>query len=245
MKGIENLLAEVVAAQVNIQKKISEITSNRLKEQQQQLGDLFVEASKDLVLAIDINSRQGWCMTGQMVPVEYMNLAFTPSSTSERDRMFDEYFAEEFLEYELDEILEHCHENWNEVLSQSVDQIKIGKYHSIIPTLIIYLEYCVSSLLDSTEINSRLMRDFNRSLDDIARNKSVYELKTIDKARISVLYALSDVYYISNDFNNKRLPDLNRHWILHGRDNPQLWSMRDVKKLISVLSCLTFILSKA
>jgi len=154
---------------------------------------------------------------------EYFYQAFNKQN-SEGKSVFikDQEYTLDQIQLEFKELLEECYLNYNN-----------GNFKVIIPTLISIIEGQIAILLDTNLFGGRLISKWKDELDE-----SDYTGYLIG---YSIVNFLSDSLFVSRKFHEDRLPGLNRNWIMHGRDNPNLWTKVDAMKLFVNLSTILFV----
>lgn len=183
------------------------------------------------------NSSYGWTAHGQMNALFYLDEDLLDKSQEYIDSQFLDYFESDSrknLYRVTDEIKEVIDDKWKDVINDCFDLYETEKYRVIIPMLISIIEGEVSEIAESQKVGNRLMEDWEKKI-----------LTEEDRMMVIASYSLQE-FLSSNmfkyrDFKKERAEVLNRNWVLHGRDNPKLWTRIDALKLINIIATLQFI----
>lgn len=181
------------------------------------------------------NTKYGWCMSAHISIGTYRSIANSIESQSERDMLFvEEFESDDFRLYnkEKQTIILSSKQGWRTFYEECFYLIDNQMYQAVVPSLISAIEH---------ELSYEQTNDIGKSL--IRRVKTAFER---DEDSTSFLYAIStsvlnllhNMIFRSRDFDKRRLPMINRNWVLHGRDTPSLWNKEDVYKLITMISAL-------
>lgn len=188
---------------------------------------------------IDSYAKYGWTMTPSSDFVYSIKL----DNTIDEKIQYDEYFYKEFndksigeksifendKEYSLDQI----QSDFKDLLEECYLNYEMGNYKVIIPTLISIIEGQIAILLDTNLIGGKLISKWKSELDESDYTGYLIGLSTVNFLKNSL--------FVTRNFSDERLPGLNRNWVLHGRDNPQLWTKIDAMKLFVNLSTVLFV----
>jgi hypothetical protein len=174
-----------------------------------------------------------------MEPHEYIDIGLPTVTTHERDKYFKNLYEEKgFLQCEIDEIIDNTNEDWKEVLYSCFSSIKNGDYKIAIPFLFSYIENQIAKILDTTMYGYKLKKEYESKL-----RTSIEDKDSTTYIFLKAVYVSSmNVYNASSNFKEERPNIINRNWVMHGRDDPRLWTITDVYKLLSVLSGIAFIM---
>jgi hypothetical protein len=122
---------------------------------------------------------------------------------------------------------------WRTLLAQCFENYEAGKHQICIPALLSILEGVLALPEKEYFIKPQERIDFFKN-KVASSSGSTAELlwKTLDTF-FAMLYAKSD-------FNTGSRPtSINRHWILHGRDEPDAWRPADALRLMHALSTVS------
>lgn len=181
------------------------------------------------------NAKYGWCMSAHMTISGYRKIAKEADSQEIRDKLFINEFEEDdydLYKRERSYIISSAQEGWQDFYEECFYLIDNQKYKAVVPSLVSAIEHelCYEQ---TNDIGKRLIRRVQSTL--VANGDSdsfVYAIST------SVLNLLCNIVFEYREFNEDRLPLINRNWVLHGRDTPSFWNKEDVYKLITMISAL-------
>jgi hypothetical protein len=123
---------------------------------------------------------------------------------------------------------------WGALLEQCFENYERGQHLICIPALLTVLEGAIAVPEGAILVNS-------------SQRKALFEAKIEEGGDLEgtvweSLRIFFDNLYRNSDFNGARLSNLNRHWILHGRDEPD-WRRADALRLFHTLFTLSSIFS--
>ncbi|MCK4842349.1 MAG: hypothetical protein KAT04_10805 [Methylococcales bacterium] len=121
---------------------------------------------------------------------------------------------------------------WRPLIKECYESFNSGQRLVIIPSLISVIEGVLAKKLGI--IRSKQIRI-------IAPTKSMIEKSHPSKLHKLVWESLShtvEILYAPSDFSSDKPPQMNRHWVLHGRDCSQ-WTHIESLKLFNFLGTLT------
>ena len=149
------------------------------------------------------------------------------------------YYLKEFNSFTTygkakESILDGVDIKWRHLLEDCFKCFDLECYKVAIPTLISIVEGEISLIANSNFVGKRLLEVWESDLDTEGEKFDAIAL-------YSILYFLKNKLFIRKDFGEIRPIIINRHWVLHGRDNPDSWSLGDYYRLINTLSSLQFI----
>ncbi|MDL1163415.1 hypothetical protein P0100_20565, partial [Yersinia pestis] len=183
------------------------------------------------------NTKYGWCLSANMTIAGYRKIAKDHDSQEVKDRLFvNEFEADNFELYEQEKrfIIHSAQEGWQDFYEECFYLIDNQKYRAVVPALLSSIEHELS-FEQNNDIGKGLIRRVESSLENEDKTSFLYAIST------SVLNLLKNIIFERHNFNEDRLPIINRNWVLHGRDTPTFWSKEDVYKLITVISGLRMI----
>jgi len=232
---------------IDFQKQIREMTS-----QIEQIGNIFQDLIPKIKLPeitlpklnyeeiranIKHNSSYGWTLTSEMVLGDYLDKDLRKMNQARLDEYFLQYYTRNnnsFFKETETHLLKFIKPQRKDLLKDCLDNFVNGKYHITIPSLITLIEGEVTDILETKDYGKNLYDKMNKA----AKNE---EEKFVQIITYSTYDYLRRELYKPHDFGKKRRNMINRHWVLHGRDNPNVWTKYDGLRLINVLSSLQFI----
>ncbi|MCZ2259847.1 hypothetical protein [Sporosarcina sp. G11-34] len=189
---------------------------------------------------VEHNSLNGWTITGEMDVNFYLNEELLGLESNKIDNLFVGYYESDNRRNYLmakTVILSGIEDRWGNALNDCFELYEAEKYRVIIPLLITIIEGEISDITESHLFGSRLLKEWEEKI-----------LSEQEKMLIIISHSLykylSGKMFKPKPFAEERGLLINRNWILHGRDNPNLWTKVDVLKLINALSTFQFIKSK-
>ncbi|MDR7908107.1 hypothetical protein [Bacillus velezensis] len=182
------------------------------------------------------NSRNGWTLTEEIPLHFYLDERSLSLKQAELDNKFTSYYEEnnfKQLKVLRENLIKGLADRWVELIEHSLELYFEGKFRLMIPVLITIIEGEMSELTESASIGWRLMGDFKGKIND--------DDKYLAITSYSIVYFFMEKLFTTHSFDEDRLPMINRNWILHGRDNPELWTKADALRLLNALSSIHFI----
>ena len=116
---------------------------------------------------------------------------------------------------------------WREILEQCFDADDRGHYLVLIPALLSAIEGAVAQNAGKLKVAEIDVRKFAKDLEQAAQQGSM-DFLVWRSARVVL-----DKLFSSSDFGGPQPGKLNRHWILHGRDQTQ-WNQTDALRLFNL-----------
>lgn len=182
------------------------------------------------------NAKYGWTLTGGMGLGDYLNDDLLGISKKKLDEYFYNYYVEndwEFFKEVENEILKSI-ESYRKILAKECFDCFVNEqYKTTIPTLITIIEGEIADIFQTKDYGKKLYQQMKVSDDDQDKFRQI--------ATYSVYNYLKNELFAPHDFGKNRRMNINRNWILHGRDNPNKWTKYDALRLINVLASLQFI----
>ncbi|MDW0115058.1 hypothetical protein QT711_18000 [Sporosarcina saromensis] len=192
---------------------------------------------ENIKASIEHNSKFGWTLTGPMGLALYFDKDLREMDQAQLDEYFYLLYTEKdfaFFNEIKEDLIGKIEPHRKELLEDCLDSFLSDKYKIAIPTLMTFIEGEVTDILDT--------RDYGWKLNELMEKATTNDEEKFDQiATYSTYYFLREELYRSWKFGDERLEMINRHWVLHGRDNPELWTKYDCLRLINVLSSLQFI----
>jgi len=182
----------------------------------------------------------GWTLTANTPFKPYLDSYKLEKTLDKYDQYFYELYSANSYAYfksEKEYILENINHKNKKLLEQCFENFEKDNYEITIPALISAIEGQIAELLSSPKYGFRLLKEWENKIPNEEKNLSII-------IEYSMVQFLKNSLFTSNDFNSERLEILNRNWVMHGRDNPELWKKTDALKLFINLSTLLFINEK-
>ncbi|KYG34921.1 hypothetical protein [Alkalihalobacillus trypoxylicola] len=183
------------------------------------------------------NSKYGWTLTGEIDTNMYLDEDLLEKDQEFIDSAFKAYFeynSNKNLMLTVDTIMSTIDDKWKNVLEDCIHLYETEKFRVIIPMLITIVEGEISKIANSDNIGKRLLNEWKEQSDENHKGFMVLVSYTLQE------YLISNIF-VRKDFTDERGTVINRNWILHGRDDPSLWTRVDALKLINMISTLQFI----
>jgi hypothetical protein len=178
----------------------------------------------------------GWSLPMTFVPGEMFELAEHATTDDDVERYMLEYFTFEDGRFfvELRDMILHSENlvGWRPLLEQCFDAYERKHYLILIPTLLAVIEGVVTECAGMSKSKRIAPRKFATELEKTARPGTMLYL-----VWRSTRLALERLFQ-SSDFAGSHPGELNRHWILHGRDQSQ-WTETDALRLFNLLSTMS------
>ncbi|WP_416826115.1 hypothetical protein [Ectobacillus polymachus] len=216
---------------LRLQKSLLNIDFNKL------IPKLFFDEK-----AIRRASSYGWTITGSMtLDIFYDSFKLEDNLQTYDKYFFDVYQADsEFLfNHEKEYIVNHIEPHNKILIEQCFTNYENNNYQIVIPTLIMLIEGQISNLSESSKVGKGLLSDFDKTIKEGTKEFTKNEFAKI--IAYSILRFLEKYLFEKKDFKLEREPLLNRNWVMHGRDNPELWTKIDALKLFINFSTLLFV----
>lgn len=194
----------------------------------------FYESTKEVV---DHKSQYGWTMTREMAALTYISDEMLLKSKEELDEFFYNYYSEdEWDEYnELKEsIQKRIDPKWSELMDDCFFLFEADRHRAAIPAIFSILEGKLSDLFESDEGSGNLIRKLNGTADE-------EEARFRKLVLYSTAKCLKEGLFASSPFKGGRKETINRHRVLHGRDDPKHWDRADFLRLVTVVSSINYI----
>ncbi len=182
------------------------------------------------------NSKHGWTLTQEMNLVDYLKNDLIEASTEQKDQHFLSYYTkEEGMHYNAmkDTIMETIEPHWKDTLGDAFYCIENHRFKPIIPALFSIIEGELASLFQTHKMSGPII--------DFLNEKASNETEEFEKiALYSLLHSLKKQVFTYDKFSEERHTLINRHRVLHGRDDPSHWTQTDAYRLLTVLSTIQF-----
>jgi len=183
------------------------------------------------------NSQNGWTITEEITYIDYFKEELIDSTKKEQDYYFSNYYykneKENFERIKI-YILENIESKWTELLKDTFDSFDNNKYKIVIPVLFTLIEGQMSSIFGPYKRYAEILK----IIQDKLKNEES-EFKKI--FLYSVEESIKKHLFVTNWFTEERKEIINRHWVLHGRDDPGKWEKVDALRLYNVISSLQYI----
>lgn len=183
------------------------------------------------------NSKVGWTLTDEMTLIDYLKKDMIGTTKEEKDQYFSNYYYKndkEHFERMKNNILKNIESKWIELIDDSFESFENDKYKLVIPVLFTVIEGQMSFLFAPDKKFTKIIE----IMETKAKNE---EYKSKQISLYSVLNSMKDQLFGHAPFSQERKELINRHWVLHGRDNPNEWEKVDALRLFNVISSLQYI----
>jgi hypothetical protein len=241
-KAFFELIQEInkaFAPLVNQKIEIRNAIQNALISIKTNLPDMEQVYSR-LEYSIQSNTKYGWCFSAGMDIAIYSSISDQEDKQETRDLLFEQYFEKNDMfhyKFEKAEIIKMIDPQWVDILNDCFFLIEHDRFKAAIPTLITAIEHEISLFLpQSIQFGKYLLKSVRSSFE---ANQYREELSPL--VGISILKMLMNDFFCNHTFDLERKKLINRNWILHGRDNPNLWTKADVFRLMTLISALCFL----
>lgn len=241
--GLNDLDKVVRKIQTKLQTAGQQI-NNWLEEigiESKDIDGIFEELSQNLYsntkVVVDHNSQYGWTLAATMDPLAYIDYELIGKSKEELDAHFLNYYSEDdWNEYKQLKkgIKKHINTKWSELIDDCFFLFENHRYKSAIPIIFSIIEGEIAATIKSEKIGKLLVKEVKSEAESAETRFRKIVLYSITKC-------FQEALFISSPFNGDRKPVINRNWVLHGRDNPQLWEEVDVLRLLTVLNSIQFV----
>lgn len=232
---------------IDIQEQIKEMTS-QIAQISKSFQDIIPEIKlpeitlpkfnyEDIRANIKHNSSYGWTLTGEMDLGKYLDKDLRKRNQAQLDEYFFHYYTtndNSFFKKTETHLLKYIEPQRKDLLKDCLDNFVNYKYRIAIPSLMTLIEGEVTDILETKDYGKKLYDKMSRAAKD-------EEEQFVQITTYSTYDYLRRELYKPHDFDKKRRNMINRHWVLHGSDNPNEWTKYDGLRLINVLSSLQFI----
>lgn len=191
----------------------------------------------DTAVVVENNSKYGWTFASSMGLTVYINDELKEKSKKELDTYFYKYYSEDdWYEYKdlKEDIKEELEPKWVELLDDCFFLFENGKYKTAVPVLFSIIEGEIAKTLDTDEYGWKLKKELKEQFK-VEPNR----FKKI--GMYSVMVCVDQALFPNSKFTEERKEVINRNWVLHGRDDPRLWEVVDVLRLLTVLNSIQYI----
>lgn len=196
-----------------------------------------IEFSAKIDEAIKQNSSAGWPLTNNMDVISYIEINEKCSDDKDRGKLFVEMFESgnsALYEEEKENTLEDVNEKYKDLLRQVFNAFERKEWLIAIPSLLLIIEGIIADTLSDNRVGKQLIKEIKKLID-----KEKNDFNTL--ITLSLANYLEKKTFRNRDFEKKRSINLNRHWVLHGRDDVRLWTEEDFYSLLCVISSITTI----
>lgn len=224
---------------LNLKGELIEDLREALSEPMEEMKKVLAESKNDFLknidTAIETNTENGWCITGQMDPREYMDIAEHAKDSTVRDIKFTEMYERDgFLEKEMKDILADTPNEWGDVIRDTFSLIYEDRYRVTFPLLMSFIEFKIANFIGTDKYGGELkakVKKYRHEFDEGEVDYYTY---------VAVSNLILHAFFKRHNFAEEREVNLNRNWLQHGRDNPKMWDKVDLYKVLSVLSGISF-----
>lgn len=190
----------------------------------------FEKAEKEIFTL----SQSGWTIPMDFSLGEIIDL-IEISKSGEIDAFFVEYYEQNnrqnFVKLTREIIDNKNISKWKRILKECVEAYNRGHYCITIPSLITVLEGLLSKYLKPDQMNDiRMIKLCREQLEK-------FEEGNINKIIWISIRNFIECLYEKKSFDENKPYLLNRHWILHGRDDAD-WKVQDSLRLFHAMHTL-------
>lgn len=118
---------------------------------------------------------------------------------------------------------------WHPLLKQAIKAYRRGDYLVVVPALLVIFEGAITTAADQATKRGGPRKAADRKLESL--NAGMQRVAWVS------LRGFASGMFVDHPFSNDPPVRLNRHWVLHGRDNPS-WARLDCIKLLQALETL-------
>lgn len=196
----------------------------------------WLEVQRRMQQSCEKLANLGWSLPMTFVPREMFELAEHATTDNDVERYMLEYFTFEDGRFFVDlRNMIFRSENlagWQPLLEQCFDAYERKHYLILIPALLSVIEGVVTERAGMSKSRRVTPRRFATELEKTARPGTMLYL-VWSSARMVLERLFHD-----SDFAASHPGELNRHWILHGRDQTQ-WTQTDALRLLNLLNTMS------
>jgi hypothetical protein len=178
----------------------------------------------------------GWTLPMSFTPGQLVELAEHGNTNQQVEQYMLDYFTFEsdrfFLDLRSDVLGSTNLVGWRDLLEQCFDAYDRGHYLIPIPALLSVIEGAVAQNAGKLKVGQVNPKKVAADLEKAAQPGSMNFL--VWRSTRVVL----DKLFASSDFGGPHPGELNRHWVLHGRDHTQ-WTQTDALRLFNLLSTVS------
>jgi len=191
-----------------------------------------LELAKTLEEAVKRLAKSGWTLPMYMTMELMVEIA--QCTDDEIDEHFAEFYdnAQVFRRLKRDLLTSERLADWRQLLEQCFENYEGGKHLICIPALLSILEGGLVLADGATFVNA------DQRIEYFKQKISTYDPESLRRLMWKSMNTFFSLLYRKRDFAKERPPNLNRHWILHGRDLPSEWRRADALRLFNGLLTL-------
>ncbi|MFJ6411920.1 hypothetical protein ACIQLG_03905 [Terribacillus saccharophilus] len=194
--------------------------------------------TKDIINYV---SSKGWTFS-EIIPFRVLiDPELLKLNADDLDSFFLELYAEGVYEGVKEHTIDKISIKHKPLLEEVFFNIDHEKYKIAIPSLILIIEGEISEITENNAMGWNLVNDWRLRLEqnDMREVDEFLYAKTL-----ALTNFLSEHLFTSNKFWYERKPFVNRNWVMHGRDDSELWTVTEVYKLINFLETIVEIKQK-
>jgi len=178
----------------------------------------------------------GWALPMSFTPRELVEIAEKGGANEEIEDYMFEYFTADggrnFLSLRNNVLRSEDLVGWHALLEECFDSYDRGHYLVLIPALLSVIEGAVAH--NAGKFNSSQLKP-NKLAADLENDAERDSIKLLIWRSVRLVL---DKLFKHSDFKGPPPGELNRHWILHGRDQSQ-WTQIDAIRLFNLLSTIS------
>lgn len=196
------------------------------------------KAIKNFIQVIDYNASYGWAGSS-MIEMEFMTNMLKLDDGQKIDKRYNDYFLEdkyENLYSEFQYIVDQQTGGWKDCLRRILVVIKqdINNYSIALPVLYAFLEHQFVRIngKNTDSVNKRLIKKIEESI-------SQEEGKYLEQSILGCNINIANKFVYDHAEFKEDFPKENRNSVMHGRLEPERWSMNNFLKVVCLISSLT------
>ena len=204
-------------------------------------GSLLTDLANGLNMTIELLmgncerlAKAGWVIPTDMLPREVADVLVQCNSKEEFDAYFLKLYTEnsnESLESVFDSLINH-HDTgkWKKLIEECIALYRLGYYTIQIPALLSVLEGVIAKLMDYNKTG--IYKLCNTTIEKLSSDPNSFN----KLLWLSVMHFTRELY-LTIDFDNGQSVVINRHSIMHGRDETS-WQQVDAIRLFVAIDAL-------
>jgi hypothetical protein len=194
----------------------------------QNKSDYFEYLNECIIKLVDF----GWTLPSQVSLAEINNLISFSANQFDVDNFFIKHYSDERKFFWLTKYVcsAEIYSKWYKIIEQCIKSYKNQLYLVTVPALITIIEGVIVSINENNKMNViNLCRQIEENAKDDLEKQAFW--KSIG--------LIIDKLFANIPFDKDRPEIINRHWILHGRDNNE-WNQADCLRLFQALETIAF-----
>lgn len=201
------------------------------------------EDIKYIIGRTDILAEMGWMISPDWTFPIIEKLLETENQEKVDDLLYFGYYTCDDNE-ELNELFALLQDDksgllsrWRPLINDCISSYRSGYYRVCLPSLISVIEGVLAMQCGNGDKTRNILKFLDDQIDKCKKD-SVNKMIWISSR------AFIDKLFSYHNFNDERMPLINRHWVEHGRDECNHWKEIDAIRLFNALRCIVWILGK-